>query len=59
MVAVSLKKKSILLAGISGQTAGIGSEVETYYGEDGITPRIVATFDGQGNRVSVVTDGAP
>ena len=49
----------ILLAGISGQTAGIGSEVETYYGEDGITPRIVATFDGQGNRVSVVTDGAP
>lgn len=49
----------IILAGISGQTAGLGTATETYYAEDGITPRIVATFDAQGNRVSVTTDGAP
>ena len=49
----------IILAGISGKTAGLGSDTETYFGEDGTTPRIVASFDSQGNRVSVTTDGAP
>lgn len=49
----------IILAGISGRTAGLGTDTETYYAEDGSTPRIVATFDAQGNRVSVTTDGTP
>lgn len=49
----------IILAGISGKTAGLGTDTETYFGEDETTPRIVASFDSQGNRVSVTTDGAP
>lgn len=49
----------IVLAALSGQTAGIGTATETYFGEDGVTPRLVATFDSAGNRVSVLTDGAP
>lgn len=47
----------ILLAALSGQTAGIGTATETYFGEDGVTPRLVATFDALGNRTSVTTDG--
>lgn len=49
----------IILAGIAGKTAGLGTDTETYFGEDETTPRIVASFDSQGNRVSVATDGAP
>ena len=49
----------IILAGISGKTSGLGTDTETYFGEDETTPRIVASFDSQGNRVSVTTDGAP
>ena len=49
----------IVMAALSGQTAGVGTATETYFGEDGVTPRLVATFDGQGNRVTVVTNGAP
>jgi hypothetical protein len=49
----------IVLAALSGTTEGIGTATETYFGEDGTTPRIVATFDGNGNRVSVLTDGSP
>lgn len=49
----------VILAGISGTTSGIGTSTETYYGTDGTTPRIVATFDAQGNRTSVAIDGAP
>lgn len=49
----------VILAGIAGTTSGIGTSTETYYGTDGTTPRIVATFDAQGNRTSVAIDGAP
>jgi hypothetical protein len=49
----------IVLAALTGTTSGIGTETETYFGDDGTTPRLVATFDGVGNRVTVVTDGAP
>ena len=49
----------IVLAAVSGTTSGIGSQTEIYFGEDGTTPRVVATFDAQGNRLTVRTDGAP
>ena len=48
----------IIMAALSGKTAGLGTNTETYFGEDGAKPRIVATFDGQGNRATVTTDGA-
>ena len=47
----------IVLAAVSGKTAGIGGATETYFGSDGTTPRVIATFDAQGNRVTVVTNG--
>lgn len=47
----------IILAAVSGKTAGLGSSTETYFGEDGTTARIVASFDNQGNRTAVATDG--
>lgn len=48
----------IILAGIAGTSQGVGTDTETYFGDDGTTPRIVAVFDSAGNRVSVVTNGA-
>ena len=47
----------IVLAAVSGKTAGIGGATETYFGSDGTTPRVIATFDALGNRVTVVTNG--
>ena len=47
----------IVLAAVSGKTAGIGGATETYFGADGTTPRVIATFDSRGNRVTVVTNG--
>ena len=49
----------IVLAAVSGTTSGVGSSTETYYGVDGTTPRVVATFDSAGNRIAVTTNGAP
>lgn len=49
----------IIMAAVAGKTAGVGTDTETYYGTDGTTPRVVATFDAQGNRLTVVTDGTP
>ena len=49
----------IIMAGIAGQSSGVGTDTETYYGADHTTPRIIATFDAAGNRVTVVTDGSP
>jgi hypothetical protein len=47
----------IVMAAVSGTTAGIGGATETYFGADGVTPRVVATFDAAGNRITVVTNG--
>lgn len=47
----------VLLAGIAGKTQGIGSNTEKYMAEDGVTPRITATFDSAGNRASIVLNG--
>lgn len=47
----------IVLAGIAGQTSGVGTNTETYYGIDGVTPRIIATFDSAGNRIDTTVDG--
>lgn len=49
----------VIMAGVSGRTEGIGTNVERYYSIDGSKPRITATFDSNGNRVSVVIDGSP
>ncbi len=49
----------IIMSGIAGKSSGVGTSTETYFGTDGTTPRIVATFDDQGNRVSVTVDGSP
>lgn len=47
----------IALAALAGKTSGIGTSEETYYGLDGDTPRVVADFDAESNRVSVAVDG--
>lgn len=47
----------IVVAALSGRTAGIGTSTEQYLSADGATPRIAATFDANGNRTSVVLDG--
>lgn len=47
----------ILLAGIAGKTAGIGTTTEEYMAQDGVTPRITTEFDINGNRDNVVLDG--
>jgi len=49
----------IVMAAVAGTSSGTGSDTETYFGEDGTTPRVVASFDAQGNRTSVVVNGAP
>lgn len=48
----------ILLAALSGHTAGIGTNNEQYLSADGSKPRIDATFDSNGNRTNVTVDGA-
>lgn len=47
----------VLLAGIAGRTAGVGTSTETYLGTDGATARIVTTFDASSNRLTVTLDG--
>lgn len=47
----------IVLAGVAGQTAGIGTRTEVYKGLGGES-RIVTHFDGSGNRATVVLDGS-
>jgi hypothetical protein len=49
----------IVMAAVAGTSAGVGTDTETYFGTDGTTPRVIATFDGQGNRSSVTVDGSP
>lgn len=48
----------ILLSAIAGKTDGIGTSTEHYLAQDGATPRVTATFDGQGNRATVALNGA-
>ena len=48
----------IVMAPLAGRADGIGSATERYYGQDGVTPRVTATFDPQGNRTNVIVDGA-
>lgn len=47
----------IQLAALVGKTAGIGGASETYFAQDGTTPRVVAGFDQDNNRTSVTLDG--
>ncbi|MEY2656095.1 MAG: hypothetical protein RLZZ524_3123 [Pseudomonadota bacterium] len=49
----------IIMAAVAGKSAGVGTATETYFGADGITPRVIATFDSAGNRATVITDGTP
>lgn len=48
----------ILVAGISGKSAGVGTTQETYKSVDGTQDRITVDFDAQGNRDAVTLDGA-
>jgi hypothetical protein len=48
----------IMFAALAGKRAGIGTATETYYGQDGVTPRITLTpTDAHGNGTPIV-DGA-
>ena len=47
----------ILLAALVGKTTGIGTNEEIYLAQNGTTPRITATFDANGNRITIVLDG--
>jgi hypothetical protein len=47
----------IVTAALVGTTTGIGTTTEQYMGQDGSTPRIVATFDSASNRVNVDLNG--
>lgn len=48
----------VILAAVSGPTAGIGTSTERYYDPDGVVARITATFDGDSNRTSVTLNGS-
>jgi hypothetical protein len=48
----------ILAAVMAGEVSGGGSGVETFKGLDGSTDRVISTVDDDGNRTSVVVDGA-
>lgn len=47
----------IVLAALAGKTSGLGSQTEQYLAQDGVKPRITATFDQNNNRDVVVLDG--
>ena len=49
----------IVAAPLSGTATGIGSATERYYSRDGTKPRVTATFDAAGNRLTVDVDGTP
>jgi hypothetical protein len=48
----------VVLAALAGKSLNVGGSTETYLGQDGTTARIVATFDGDGNRTTVAVNGA-
>lgn len=48
----------VMLAALAGKRAGIGTATETYYGQNGTTPRITLTPDAQGNGIPTV-NGTP
>jgi len=48
----------VILAAVSGKTSGVGTASENYLSVSGSKTRIAATFDDQGNRVTVALDGA-
>ena len=48
----------VMLATLAGKTGGIGTATEQYLAQDGLLPRVSATFDTAGNRVSVAVNGA-
>ena len=43
----------IVSAVIAGKVTGVGSGQETFLGLDGITPRVIASTDTEGNRINV------
>lgn len=47
----------IMLAALAGKTTGIGAATENYLAQDGIRPRIAASFDSQGNRTGIMLNG--
>ena len=47
----------VALAVLAGRSTGIGTSTEQYLSQTG-TPRVTATFDEDGNRTSVVLNGA-
>ena len=47
----------IILAPLAGKATGVGTGTETYLAQDGITPRVTATFDAAGNRTTVAVNG--
>ncbi len=48
----------ISAAALAGEVSGAGTGTETFKGLDGTTDRIVSTVDNDGNRTTVVVDGA-
>lgn len=47
----------VILAAISGRSAGIGTTQEKYKSVNGVKDRITVDFDAQGNRDTVTLDG--
>lgn len=47
----------VLMAGISGKSAGVGTTQEQYKSINGAKDRITVDFDAQGNRDTVTLDG--
>lgn len=48
----------IMLAALTGKTTGIGTPTEHYRDAADTKDRVVATFDANGNRITVAVDGA-
>ena len=48
----------IILAPLAGKREGLGTAIEKYMGQDGVTPRITFSPDAQGNGLPVL-NGAP
>lgn len=45
----------VMLAALAGKRSGLGTAVENYMGQDGITPRVIFTpSDANGNGTTVV-----
>jgi len=47
----------IIMAPLAGKADGIGTTTERYFAQDGVTPRVTATFDAQSNRISTTVNG--